>query len=227
MKTIAGLEWKRCGTLANPTKEQNHGTYLLVYDGQPKRVFYAGTATSLSFIDRWNQHKQALREGLFTLWRDIEPGDIYELMRSGGLRGAEMETHFKSQAQPPRPKLWGAAIDNRTRTNTGRNYFNQADLWSTEWREYAVNIFAPRISLWACVLDDVDLAKLLETQIQRALGAKFDLGYYSARTPQNWLGHQEKPGCPDLKDYRFEFKSLPDVDEESKKVLMNLPAYLP
>jgi len=225
MKTITGLEWKRCGTLAKPDPEQSRGTFLMVYEGRVKRVFYVGTSMR-SFTNRWKDYKGTLNEGLFTFWRGIETGDIYNLMSSGGRRGAEMVAHFMSQAQCQPSKLWGAACDSKIRTNTRSNAFNSNDLWSTEWREYAANVFMPRLALWACPLPDADDAGFLATQIQQALGTRFDLGWYKLVTdgmpPQNWLGKQERRGSPNLGDYRFEFNSMPDIDEESQTVLSNL-----
>ena len=226
MKTIIGLEWKRCGTLADPADERGGGVYLMIYEGRMKRVFYVGRAKQ-SFIVLWNKHKSDFGEGLFSFWRGMEKGDIYALMRSSGRKGSDLVDFFQAQALC-RAKLWGSAYDNKTRSNTGVNGFNSEDRWSPEWQNDA-NKFMAKLALWACPFVAAEAALYLETQIQQALGSHFDLGLRLAAdgsAPQKWLGQQERRGDPDLRQYRFEFKSLPDVDEESKGVLSGLSEYL-
>ena len=226
MKTIEDLKWKRCGTLAAPENIKDRGVYLMVYEGRVKRVFYVGTATGRPFITRWDEHKAYLSDGLFTFWRGIETGDIYDLMQWDGLKDNNMVHHFKEQAKYKPCKLWGAANAKKTNSDTRVNSLNEEERWTAEWRDYALNTFAPNLALWVCQIEGNCLPELLETQIQQSLGNVHHLGYWTIQAPQNWLGKQERRDCPLLKNYRFVFTNLPEVDAKSAEVLRDLNSHL-
>ena len=219
MPTIKYLEWRKCGLLSDESfEEHSGGTYLMIYEGNPKRIFYVGKADD--FGGRWKYHRTTLlRDHASTFWRVMVNEDIYDLMAYKDSPTLNMQAYYEEQAAKSR--LWGATKE------YGLNGCNHSDTWTEDW-EKAAKLFAKNIRLWACPTTDLqqDMKYFLETQIQQAIGNYFSLGYYPNDDSQNWLGDQPRRGRKELRDYIFCFKSLPDVDVVSQHILLNMNRYL-
>ena len=222
MQTIP-IEWKYQGCLSDDLKNDRNGTYVFIYNGPIRRIFYVGTATRRSFSTRWAEHRGHYLDGLYTLWRIPKHEDIYEYMSCGIKTGNNMRDYYREQANRNPPIMWGGSqIDIQPRVND----LNDTDLWSDTWRADACE-FVKRLEVWACVLDNEKISLLLESQLIYTLKTHFLIGYtdfklFKRCSRSSSLLGQQQDGLGQLNGLEFEFKSFPDCDENTHSVLRGM-----
>lgn len=215
-KELKGL-WKKCGTLADiddSLVKSDKGVYIFVFEGNPNRIIYVGTAFR-TFKIRWEEHKQHLRVGGFSIFRPLQKKtgdfhniDIYDSMkydRSNPI--GDMEKHFRNLMW--KKLVWLPGNKRRIKTQEydkldvfDGHYFYKYDFFVEEWIDY-VEKYMNNIVLFACSISDENEAKDLETQIQYIFREKHNLGFYK-NADQCWLGKEgNKPTAFD-REIKFE-----------------------
>ena len=70
--------WDYCGRLSEPDDREDGGTYLFIFEGDPKRIIYVGEADV--FKNRWEKHLSCFKQGARAIWRVTTREDVYKLM---------------------------------------------------------------------------------------------------------------------------------------------------
>ena len=219
MQSNYQLTWIQSGTLYKLETCFNQGVYIFVYHGIKKRIIYAGTAASLDgFTGRWCEHLKLFNIGGRAVWRPDKNEDVYNLMS------------FKDGKKPDycllchKGKIW---VNSNKKNDEGfyDSCYDIGKSFKENWRDYVINEYLDRISVWRCNIKDPYVAKILESKIQMSLGKYFNLTFYNTR-PQNWLGKMEIRDIQQLSKYTFSFNNLPEVDLSTADVLKNLQDYL-
>jgi hypothetical protein len=217
------IDWKYQGCLADKLMNDQHGTYIFIYNKGPhRRIFYVGTATGSidTFATRWKTERDLYLGGRFTWWRIPEDEDIYDYMSCGIKTGNNMRNYYREQANRNPPIMWGSSADVQPRVND----LNNSDIWNAKWAADACE-FVKRLEVWACVLPDRETSLILETQLIYTLKTHYLIGYTDFNRFNSYnsslLGQQSRK-LEDVKGLEFEFKSFPDCDQHTLAVLRGM-----
>ena len=216
---VPPLTWKSGGLLMNSNEIHETGVYVFVYHGIHQRIIYVGTTENM--MNRWGKHLKNSKRGLFTIFRpDPDLGeDIYSVMSYHGL---SQEYHYKTLSE--QGKIW---IPSKTSNETGiycDHHYGMQN-FQEDWLPYVIDSYLPKIEMWYCVIEKRYM-KILESQIQIALGNKFNLSFYIQNQRQNWLGKKETHDLSILKAHSFLFNNYPPVDSVTLDVLENIQSYI-
>ncbi len=221
MPTVHPLTWQSCGTMEKPDVSRLgpsrgvYGVYVFVFDNgsSPRRIVYVGTAEA--FEDRWKQHRCAFFNGERTIWKPDSVEDIYRLMSSKGKGDREREDFYKGLIEAE--KVW---IPKWPAEHGSFKEFLESD-----WPHYVKDRYLELLRIWACEVkkEPPKLLEILESRIQRALSDRLHISWYEPSSRRTWLGQQEITELGQLREHEFRFDDLPDVDDESAKVLRALP----
>lgn len=210
------LGWVENGNLDNPNPSLEKGVYMFVFEGNPSRIVYVGTCFHKNgFNHRWKEHHDSFKCGQRTVWRISDKEDIYKLMSNHN----HVEEYYKNLAL--NYQLWVPNSD----SNKDVNFLNSYDLFFLNWKMYVEKFYLSKLKIWSCSIDLEENAKILETQIQRIFGKRFQIGYYDNYN-QNWLGKQEINDIEKISSIQFGFNKYPILDDDSIKCLQNLNEHL-
>lgn len=213
------LAWKYSGKLSFPKKSLDSGIYVFIYENTHCRVIYVGTVQSKKgFRHRWDEHLSLFDNGGRTIWRPDLDEDVYSLMSQKNSN----ESNYRELCEIGKVWIPGNVFD-----DVNKHYlplFEKSPSFPDFWRPYIINEYLERINVWQCNIKDNKLARVLESQIQTALGNRFKLTYYR-KAKQNWLGKIEK-NIEEISDYHFEFKQIFNADCETLHVMNDLSKYL-
>jgi len=209
-------KWKYNGTLEENLSDFQSGVYLLIFRGNPKRIIYVGTSNC--FRRRMIQHKTGYMVGNRTIWRVSSRDDIYELMSYYGEKGKANKFMYYARLAN-QGLLWAhTTLEKEEVTND----LNKKDNFKGKWQEYVTDFFIKNIEIWTCSMnDDENRILALESKIQRTLQKNYCIGSHINANGMSFLGKIEFTG--DLADFKYNFLSYPDLDEESVKLLTELP----
>lgn len=212
-KLVNDLEWQYFGSLDVPRPNKAPGVYIFVLPKKLRRIVYVGTSdVQNGMMARWRCHRDLFLIGGRTIWKPDPGKDVYPLMRDGKNRKATYIQRCKVG------KMWLPGSRNANGSflsHYGRQPFTK------NWELFVRNEYLLTLEVYSCTLADPNEALVLESQLQRALGQRFRIGFYR-NASQNWLGRQHVTDINKLRSIRFEFKTLPSTDGETLKVLANL-----
>ena len=212
---MALLNWKYNGTLENTISNSNGGVYLLVFKGAPKRIIYVGTTKC--FYRRLNQHKEGYLKGNRTIWRVSNSEDIYELMSCQGQRGKSVRFQYYASLAK-KGKLWASTTREKSIIT---NDLNKNDNFDKNWKSYAL-FFVNNIEIWTCSMNEhEDRVLALESKIQRTFQKNYLIESHINGFGMCFLGKIEFTG--EISNFKYNFQMLPDLDQDSIKLLKNLP----
>jgi hypothetical protein len=191
------LDWQCVGTLADLNSNiisEKKGVYMFIYDNNnsPKRVIYVGTAVS-GFTKRINTHIKLFENQKRTIWIVDEKEDVYDLMC---FNRNYLEDEYNSKVK-------------------SETTFNVPDINFNVNNGDLIQNYKSNIKLWIANIEDKDLlfASKIESIIQKTLKDYFNIGYYTKKANQSWLGKELDNSK--LDGIKLTFKTLPQVDSKT------------
>ena len=144
------------------------------------------------------------------MWRPGER-DVYSLLSSP----PELyETHCNDMT------VWMPS--GKIKNGYYKPYYSGVADYEQNWKSWVLSEYLDKISVWRCIIKNDTHANILESQIQIAFIEKFRIGYYTKLGNQSWLGRVEISDKKRRNSICFEFEDLPDVEVESKELLLDL-----
>jgi len=219
MSTSIKIEWKPFGSFSKIESQYSElksgkGVYLWVYNGQPKRVVYVGTAIGEDgFFGRLCTVRVQMLCRKHYCFKYDPLIDAYEKYLT------KNEEEIKKLVEDGEFYYPDSNI-------VGANNFSTKDF--LEYQE-GISIYTADLSKPDNGKNIETNSKFLETQIQVFLLGTYNIRYYKRYGFQSWLGKVEKlrkshfeEDFKELLEYEFEF-SLPEIEELNRFPLSRLP----
>lgn len=212
---MSNYTWRYGNTLDKFSVDSSKGVYLLIFNGNPKRVIYVGTTNS--FSRRMFQHKAAYLNGRRTIWKISNSEDIYELMSCQG-KSSKLVRYKYYYSLAKKGKLWAHTTLEK---DTVINDLNPLDDFENNWKDYTYNFFIKNIEVWTCEMnDDLERIIALESKIQKTLKSHFKIWSHIHKDGMSFLGKIEF--LDDLSKFEYKFLNFPDLDDNTIKLFKNL-----